>query len=335
MNTLILSEFKKLVKQIKIDIDQSNDKNEKKKHQFRLKQTLNIIKIIENYNEEIKKGEDIAHLKGIGAGTVNRINEILSKGKLSEIKLTEQKEKYLEQIKELEQIIGIGRKTAIDLIKIHNIKSIEQLKKAYQNNDIELNELIKIGIKYHGVYKENIPREEITLIDNFIHDVLYQINKELHGIICGSYRRLKMISNDIDLLVTHADIKNEENLKNTPNYLHKIINKLKKVGFLVDDMTYDDPETKYMGFCKYKDNPVRRIDIVYVPQQSYYSALLYFTGSGNFNAKMRNLAKDLGYKLNEYGLFKIKGEEYIRMQISSEKDIFDYLGMEYVTPDKR
>ena len=33
---------------------------------------------------------------------------------------------------------------------------------------------------------------------------------------------------------------------------------------------------------------------------------LYFTGSGDLNKKMRQIAKDKGYKLSEYGLFKIR-----------------------------
>ena len=33
---------------------------------------------------------------------------------------------------------------------------------------------------------------------------------------------------------------------------------------LIDDMTDKNIVTKYMGFCKYKNNPVRRIDIRYV-----------------------------------------------------------------------
>ena len=84
-----------------------------------------------------------------------------------------------------------------------------------------------------------------------------------------------------------------------------------------------------MGFCK--SDKVRRIDIRYVPYKSYYSALLYFTGSGEFNRNMRTVAISLGYKLNEYGLYK-NGK---KIKVKSEKDIFNELGMEYVDPSKR
>jgi DNA polymerase/3'-5' exonuclease PolX len=69
-------------------------------------------------------------------------------------------------------------------------------------------------------------------------------------------------------------------------------------------------KTKYMGFGKYLDNPVRRIDIRFVPYESYFSALLYFTGSAELNKQMRQIAKLKNLTLSEYGLFKENGEKF-------------------------
>ena len=101
-------------------------------------------------------------------------------------------------------------------------------------------------------------------------------------------------------------------------------------------MTSSDVETKFMGFAQLPNKNVRRIDIRFMPYESYYCALLYFTGSGNFNRKMRNVAIQMNYKLNEYGLYKInKGGKYERLLVESEKDVFDYLNMEYLPPQLR
>ena len=97
-------------------------------------------------------------------------------------------------------------------------------------------------------------------------------------------------------------------------------------------MTDKKISTKYMGFSKYKNKPVRRIDIRYIPYDSYYSALLYFTGSGDLNKKMRNIAKTKNYKLSEYGLFNENGEKF---KVKSERDIFKLLDMEYLPPRLR
>jgi DNA polymerase/3'-5' exonuclease PolX len=86
-----------------------------------------------------------------------------------------------------------------------------------------------------------------------------------------------------------------------------------------------------MGFCKYQTFPVRRIDIRFIPFLSWYPGILYFTGSKNLNLAMRNKAKKLGYKLNEYGLFKGSKNIYVE----SEEEIFNLLEMKYLEPQER
>ena len=87
-----------------------------------------------------------------------------------------------------------------------------------------------------------------------------------------------------------------------------------------------------MGFLKYKNNPNRRIDIRFVPYESYHSALLYFTGSAELNKKMRQIAKTKKLKLSEYGLFKDNGD---KIPINNERVVFDILEMEYLVPRLR
>lgn len=113
----------------------------------------------------------------------------------------------------------------------------------------------------------------------------------------------------------------------------ELVKELKKIKFLLDDLTDKNYEVDYMGFCKLNNNPVRRIDIRFFPYDSYYSALMHFTGSGDFNKKLRLIAQNLGYKLSEYGLLDIKTNKYVK--IKSEKDIFIKLGLEYIPPERR
>jgi DNA polymerase/3'-5' exonuclease PolX len=129
------------------------------------------------------------------------------------------------------------------------------------------------------------------------------------------------------------------NLDSDVNYLEGIIKRLKEPikrnsgkPLIVDDLTDKNIHTKYMGFCKYKENPVRRIDIRFVPYESFNSALLYFTGSADLNKEMRKIAKKKNLKLSEYGLFKENGD---KLEVKSERDIFDILGLEYLHPRLR
>ena len=89
-----------------------------------------------------------------------------------------------------------------------------------------------------------------------------------------------------------------------------------------------------MGFLKYRDNFIRRVDIVYMSPKYYYSSLLYFTGSVDFNKKMRIKAKTLNYILSEYGLYNIISRKMLN-NFSSEKEIFNKLDMEYIEPKNR
>ena len=107
--------------------------------------------------------------------------------------------------------------------------------------------------------------------------------------------------------------------------------------------------TKFNGIIEV-NGKARRIDIRFVPYENYYPALLYFTGSGNFNIEMRIKAKQLGYKLNEYHLYKLKThksllpgkvaakkdiEDEVPVIVKSEKEIFDILSMDYLEPKDR
>ena len=337
-NEPIIKELMKLVDQIRIQIDIAPSTSEWTTNNFRLKQILNAIGIIKQYPKEIKAGADLKGIKGIGKGTISRIDEIIKTGKLSEIKVTSKEEKYSKYIEELEQIHGIGHRTAYDLVIKHGIKSIAELKQAYNNGTVELTKQALTGLKYHGIVKQNIPREEITEIDKYLQAKAKKIDKDLILIICGSYRRQKPTSNDIDVLITHPKIKTKLQLREQSeeqNYLHRLINELKKDTFIIDDLTDKDYEIKYMGYLKSKKGDVHRIDMRYVPYESYPIALVYFSGPGNFNIKIRSLAESLGMLLNEYGLYKLVNGKKKRVKIISEKDVFEKLGLEYLPPNLR
>lgn len=329
-NSEILEEFNRLVKYIQIEIDA--DPKNKMKNYYRLRHIKDAIKIIENYPKQIKSGDQLKDIKGIGQGIISRIDEIIKTGFLSEIKINTEDEEYMKEIKELEQIYGIGRTKAYDLIKNHNIKSIKDLRDAHKRGEITDSHII-LGLKYHNIYKQNIPRSEIMKVDKYLEKVTAKIDPDLCHVICGSYRRKKKTSNDIDVLLVHKKIKTRKQQISEENYLRKFVGELKKDKFILDDLD-ENYEVKYMGFSKYENNPVRRIDIMYVPYESYYTALFHFTGSGEFNRRIRDVAKSMGYKLSQLGLFDKEDNEK-RIKIGSEKAIFKKLNLEYVKPEDR
>lgn len=329
----IINEFKRLQQQIMFDIDNTTGLT-KLKNQYRLKSITVTVKALEKYPKNKITSKDLSDLfkiKGIGEGSIRRIKEILETGKLSEIKITESDKIYLKMIEELEEIYGIGRITAYKLFKEHKIKSIDELIDKINKKEITVPENVMKGIKYARQLDTKIPRKDIDEINEFLLDVLYNIDIRLFGTTCGSYRRQQDTSGDVDFIIIHHDYKTEKQ-KLDVNYLDVVVRKLIEKNFIIDSLTKTDVKTKYMGIFTWKNSKPRRIDIRMFPTESYYSALLYFTGSKDFNRQMRLNAIAHDYTLNEYGLYDEKGKMF---NVDSEKDIFDLLGMEYVTPDKR
>jgi DNA polymerase/3'-5' exonuclease PolX len=281
---------------------------------YKINAITNLIKIINMYPKEIKNGEELKDIKGVGKGSIEKINEILKTGTLS----------YLNNniVSDLTEVIGIGPSIANQLIQKYKIKSLDDLIKKVKKGEIEVNDKIKLGLKYVGKFKGNIPRQHI----DDVQDYLKQFNSNI--IICGSYRRGLDFSSDIDILLYNSQLLTMDDVKKS-NMLNDYVKLLTKNKFIVDNITNNNV-TKYMGFAKW-ENVIRRIDIRLIPYESIYTALVYFTGSYELNRIMRKKAKELGYKLNEYGLYK--NNELIH--ITSEKELFKKLGIKYLKPTER
>lgn len=322
-NKILIDQFSLLIKQIKFDIDNTKGK-EQMINMYRLNSINKVLNVIKNYPAEIINSDQLKGIIGVGKNSLERIDEILKTHKLKEVVITKNDNKNLEIIEKLQSVFGIGRKTAYDLFKNNNVKSIDDLIKKHKKGLINLPNNILKGLKYVNLIKEHIPRKEIDFLKNILENMLFNIDPKLIGVICGSYRRQNDYSNDVDFIISHT------NPDDTINYLKQFIIALKKQKIIIDSLTEDNVETKYMGLFKI-NKEIRRIDIRYIPYKSFYPALLYFTGSKDFNKKMRFKAKEMGYKLNEYGIYKNNREIFI----NSEKEIFDILHIVYITPDKR
>ncbi len=340
INSNIIDQFEKLIIQTKNTINNENDKQKKLNERFRLKNFEKVLLILKGVKKEIKSGKDIKKIDGVTQKTIDRIDEIIKKGNLKEVKLSKSDNTKIDIISSLTKIIGIGDKKASELYKL-GVTSPENLKKQIKQNKIEVNDIVKMGLKYFEVLKDKIPRKEMKKIEAVLLSVVGNIDKKIKGKILGSYRREQETSNDIDFTITHPNLKTKDDLTDSDTkYIYKIIKKLKKEGYILDDLI-NNPDKTYRGFFKLgKKYPVRQLDIKIVPFESYPTAILHSTGSSLFNEYIRGIAKKKGYKLNEYGLYKLKKNKNnkikeILINIKTEKDIFNELDLDYVEPSKR
>jgi len=74
-------------------------------------------------------------------------------------------------------------------------------------------------------------------------------------------------------------------------------------------------------------------DLRLVAPESRGAAMQYFTGSKSHNIALRDRAIGLGFKLNEYGLFRMDSEE--RIAGHTEEEVYGALGLAWIPPELR
>lgn len=337
MNELLIQIFTKLVKVNEYLSKTSNDENFKRQNEFRIRSLKTGLRTIKNINiqkKQITSIKDLDNIQGIGKGIKDRINEILTTKKLKELdelcKDLDCMNLDKKNIKEeLLSIVGVGESLVNKLLKDYKITTVSDFINLVKNNKIKVSSTVELGIKYYNKLKFNIPRQEITKTLDYLNSAISKIDDSIIIQICGSYRRQKLTSNDIDVLVTNPLILTED-LNQEKIIIQKIVKYLQNDKFILDSIT-PDSTNKYMGFCKLNKFSVRRIDIRFIPFLSWYPALLYFTGSKEFNLMLRSKAKKMGYKVNEYGIFKNNKN----ILVESEEEIFKLLEMKYLEPQER
>ncbi len=172
--------------------------------------------------------------------------------------------------------------------------------------------------------------------------VAHSIDPNLVLVTCGSYRRGKASSGDVDILITH-----KMHAKVLDIVLKTLVEKLFANGLVTDSLTETKPGAdKWMGVCQLRpDLPHRRLDFQLIARESWPFALLYFTGSAHFNRSMRFWAGKNGFSLSQHalvvrptvkhvsGMYKMEG--IVRVKCNTEEDVFGALKLEYLPPHRR
>jgi len=195
-----------------------------------------------------------------------------------------------------------------------------------------LNDKQRIGLKYFEDIQKRIPRGEVIIHDKLIEKSFKETYSEFITTVVGSYRRGAETSGDIDVLVTVPQHINDE--KEVLKYFQTAINKMVADKYITDILALGPK--KCMAFVKLDAaTPARRLDILYTVPEEYPYALLYFTGSDKFNIKFRRKTLEQGYSLSEHGVKKTRTDAKELTPITTEKDIFNFFGVTYVTPENR
>ncbi len=257
--------------------------------------------------------QNIKSIKGVGNSLYEKINDII---KTDTCTLYEKIKNIDDPRKLFLDIHGIGNVKANELVE-KGIKTIQELR----DNTELLNDIQKLGLKHYEDLLKRIPRNEIVLHEKILKDLLSKVDQDAELTIAGSYRRNKDESGDIDVLLKSGNKKT----------YHELIKALTSEGYLIEHLAKGNK--KYNGISKVGENGIgRRIDIMYTTPSEYPFAILYFTGSDDFNKRMRKLILEKDLTINEYSLKNKTTKQKVDHNFKEEKDIFDYLGMDYVEP---
>ena len=267
----------------------------------------------------INSADDIKGLKGVGKTIVDKFNEFVKTGTLSVIEREKNNPILL-----FSEVYGIGPKKAKDLVE-KGIKTIAQLRE----NKKLLNDKQLIGLEHYEDILKRIPRSEIQEYEKHFAGIFSALKQPTATFsIVGSYRRGATDSGDIDLIITDSG--------NDSSVLQKFVAALIDKKIILHKLT--DGKTKILVVTQLPGKPARRVDFLYSSPIEFPFAQLYFTGSKTFNTLMRQRALDMGYTLNEHGIYHMvsgKKGALVDNTFATEKDIFTFLKMEYKEPKSR
>ena len=293
---------------------------------FRAKAYQKAQESILSYYDTIISAEQLNGLPGIGSTIMDKLKEYVETGTLRIIE-----SEKTNPINILTDIYGVGPKKAEELVKA-GIKTISDLRQ--RQNEL-LNDVQKVGLQYYNDILQRIPRHEIQEYETIFTNIFTQINNSNSSNnkfeIVGSYRRGAANSGDIDIIITGSS-----------GQIYKaFVDELIKQKIITHVLSRGQSKTLVIARLPGNNNNAhihRRVDFLYAPPDEFAFAILYFTGSKIFNTVMRQNALNQGYTFNEHGIYHLtqnkKGEK-VQQQFSSEKDIFDFLGLQYKTPVER
>lgn len=260
-------------------------------------------------------------IKGVGKKTMEKMIEFIKTGKIAKEESIKKKIpdiiKKKECVATLSKIYGIGEKKAEHLCS-EGYTSIEKLREGVETDPTLLTKTQRLGLEYCDKLNTTLTYKFIRNIEIAIRCLLNQYYEGKYRlVIAGSHRRKSKISGDIDCLISSFDDKID---------LQDITSILMDSSLILEKLW--EKKEKFLGIGRC-DDIFFQLDIEFIPIEEWGSALLYFTGPKNFNIRMRQIAKEKGYTLNQHGLFMGKKRE------CGEREIFQKLGLEYVEPENR
>ena len=294
---------------------------------FRVRAYRNGARTIRDYPEPLAalvadSTRKLTDIQGIGTDLSAKITTLVNTGSLP--MLEELKAQVPDSVLALLRIPGVGSKKALLLHKQLGIKALADLRAACEAGQVQ--KLKGFGEKTQQAILKGISFAETTTIrllwaeaDQLVAELRRHF-QQCRGIeqleFTGSYRRGKETVGDLDILAVADDPREAMDALAAFAHFGEVLAR---------------GETK----MSIRTQKGFQIDLRVVPAESFGAALQYFTGSKEHNVILRGRAKDKGLKINEYGVFRVKGEKETRVAGATEKEVYDTLGLPVFPPEIR
>lgn len=288
---------------------------------FKVRALVNAARAVETYAGDLEKlaaEGRLTEIKGVGESIASKITTLMNSGSLPE--LEELKSRIPAGVFEMLKIPGLGPKRAKAIWDSLGVTTVRELE--YACNENRLVELSGFGAKsqenilkginaLHRFAGRRLLSEGMAAVEPLLEWVKGD-SAVIRAQMAGSVRRGLETVKDIDIVASSADPERVmERFAAAPGVTEVIARGLTKTSARLES-----------GF---------QADIRVVTDEQFPFALHHFTGSREHNTLMRSLAKTMGLKMNEYGLFM--GEK--SLQLASEEEIFRALGLSYIPPEMR
>ena len=298
---------------------------------FRVRAYRNGARAIRDLPESVAAivADDASRLQkieGIGKGVAEKCVALVTTGKIPQ--LEEILKRVPESVLALLRIPGLGPKKAAVLYHELGIKTLDELKAACEAGQVrelkgfaaKTEQAILDGMQIAAAANERIYWAAADQIaqELRVHLTGCQAVKKLE--LAGSYRRRRETVGDLDVLVV-AD---------------KVDDVMDRFGeFPGTSEVIARGDTKMSIRIAHGPRVQLQIDLRVVPAKSFGAALQYFTGSKEHNVVLRGMAKQRGLKINEYGVFRVDGEQETYVAGKTEADVYATLDLPVFPPELR
>ena len=293
---------------------------------FRIRSYRNGATAVEGYPERIEDilgdpERKVTDIPGIGKGLSQVLSEIVERGSCD--RRDRLLEKFPPTALEFLKIQGLGPKGIALIFEHYRVSTIDELERLCHEQKLRV--LPRMGAKLEekvlrsiSQYRQRTGRYLLSYAEGVAQE-LAAVFHEVRGVEAvtpaGSLRRGRETVGDLDLLVTGP---------NPTAVLDRFIAYPSVEEVLSRGENKASAKVGREGL---------QVDVRALAPESFGAAMQYFTGSKDHNVAVRTRAVKMGFKLSEYGLYRVADDSKVAGE--TEAQIYEALGLGWIPPELR